>query len=569
MTPITNYLKKSKELAGSKIKQPLTNLWRTKKENLMANQKQSFFQRLTKRQWSYFYAGVVFTLAQIIFILAVWEHKVATGKVPGLFPISVTTDLGKMFRTLEVFINNIFGFHSELYGNYASINGQLVSDTSGVFFPGIGWPIVGMILGGFLVTVMEKESRTWAYYSKKALIVSFIGGAFFSYGTRLAGGCTLTHLMGGVPVMGIRSTGSIIFMALGGATGFMVMEKLGLANYFKHQETFAYVSNADAGEQATYKKGYSWKKNPAFWLGLTFSALFVGAAVWGALGNPAALQHINPATGELAAYGGGPSDKGWLFVILTLLAGTVAGVALAKSGFGTECALVSVEVAGAMTKDDKKFAKMGVPKITRTLMRSYNPIIGVTTSWILLTAFLLLMWVATGVSPELGSGVKKGLTAGNFLGGFSLGLGAVTLIGCEIRSYMRIGMGYLNTMIGFIGFAVGYLPYTLFPHAHKEFLKKTMIFGEGGALGESKEWYSLLSDNPAMQQFIMLLWLQGLILVWVYFVKKGSQNVGITTDDLLHKNTEDIQVTIEEIAGDATEINGVTVPSTVPKEALV
>lgn len=535
----------------------------------MANKKQSFFQRLTKRQWSYFYAGIVFTIAQIIYIFTIWADKVATGKVPSLSPISVTTNLGKMFRTLEVFINSLFGFHSELYGNYTVVNGQYISDTTGVFFPGIGWPIVGMILGGFIVTVMEKESRAWAYYSKKALLVSLIGGAFFSYGTRLAGGCTLTHLMGGVPTMGIRSTGSIIFMALGGATGFLVMEKLGLANYFKHQETFSYVSNADAGEQATYKKGYSWKKNPAFWVGLLFSVLFIGAAIWGAFGNPASLQHIDPITGTIADYGGGPSDKGWLFVILTLLAGTVAGIGLGKSGFGTECALVSVEVAGSMTKDDKKFAKMGVPKITRTLMRSYNPIIGVTTSWILLTAFLLLMWVGTGVSPELGAGIKKGLTAGNFIGGFSLGLGAVTLIGCEIRSYMRIGMGYLNTMIGFIGFAIGYLPYTLFPHAHKAFLKKTMIFGEGGALGESKEWYSLISDNPGMQQFIMLLWLQGLILIWVYFVKKGSKNVGVTTNDLLHKNTEDIQVTIEEIASGSDEINGVSVPSSVPHESLV
>ncbi len=533
----------------------------------MSTNKQSFFKRLKKNQWPYFYAGIVFTLAQIIFILATWQHKVAVGKVPGLFPISVTTDLGRMFRTLEVFINNIFGFHSELYGNYAKVGDQFIP-SGGVFTPGIGWPIVGMILGGFLVTVFEKESRAWAYYSKKALLVSFIGGAFFSYGTRLAGGCTLTHLMGGVPVMGIRSTGSIIFMALGGATGFFIMEKLGLANYFKHQETFQYVSNADAGEQATYKKGYSWKKNPAFWVGLIFSALFVGAAIWGALGNPIYLQHMNPTDGAILDYGGSPSDKGWLFVILTLLAGTVAGVALAKSGFGTECALVSVEVAGSMTKEDNKFAKMGVPKITRTLMRSYNPIIGVTTSWVLLTAFLLLVWTLTGVSPALGPGLKKGLTIGNFLGGFSLGLGAVTLIGCEIRSYMRIGMGYLNTLIGFIGFAVGYLPYTLFPHAHKHLLKMTMIFGEGGALGESKEWYSLLSDNPSMQKFIMFLWLQGLILLWVYFVNKGSKNIGLTKEDLLHKNTEDLQVTIEEIAGDDTEINGVPVPVPVPEEAF-
>jgi len=252
---------------------------------------------------------------------------------------------------------------------------------------------------------------------------------------------------------------------------------------------------------------------------------------------------------------------------MTLAAGIIAGIGLAKSGFGTECSLVSLETASAMTKDDKKFSKMGVPKITRTLMRSYTPMIGVATSWVILTAFLLIAWSASGVSPALGSGVKKGLTAGNFLGGLSLGIGAVTLIGCEIRSYMRIGMGYLNTLVGFIGFAVGYLPYTLFYDAHKHFLANTVIFGENGLISEHKEWYSLISDDPAIQKFIMLIWLQLIIVFLVYLIKKGSKNIGLTPNSLIHKNTEDIQVEIEEISVDGGEINGVSVPENVPEEA--
>ncbi len=76
----------------------------------------------------------------------------------------------------------------------------------------------------------------------------------------------------------------------------------------------------------------------------------------------------------------------------------------------------------------------------------------------------------------MGTGLKVGLTAGNFVGGLFLGFGAVTLIGCEIRSYMRIGMGYINTLVGFVELAVGYLPYTLFSGAHKDFLDATVLF---------------------------------------------------------------------------------------------
>ena len=528
-------------------------------------EKKSFLQRLNKNQWSYFYAGIVFGLAQIIYIAAIWIYKADAGKVPTLSPISVTTDLGRMFRGLEVFINNLFSFHTELYGNYAEVGGQMIP-SGGVFTPGIGWPIVGMILGGYIVTRMEGENRSWAYYSKKALIVSFIGGAFFSYGTRLAGGCTLTHLMGGVPVMGIRSTFTIMFMAMGGGLGFLIMEKLGLANYFKHQETFAYVSKADKGEQATYKPGYKPLKNPIYWIGLAFSVVFIFAAIYGALAGPDFMQHAS-AEGTLLAFGKSAGDRSVLFVVLTLLAGTVAGIGLAKSGFGTECSLVALETASSMTKDDEKYAKMGVPKITRTLMRSYTPMIGVATSWVVLTAFILLAWTLTDVSPALGSGVKKGLTAGNFIGGLFLGIGAVTLIGCEIRSYMRIGMGYLNTLVGFMGFAIGYLPYTLFYDAHKSFLKNTVIFGEHGLISEEIEWYSLISDDPVIQKFIMFVWLQLIVVFLIYLVKKGSQNIGLPVNDLLHNNTEDIQIEIETIAGIAEELNGVSVPKSVPEEA--
>ena len=523
---------------------------------------------LFKNQWSYVYAGILFAIAQIVYMIAIWMYKAGAGKTPNLMHISVTTDLGRMFRGLEVFINRLFGFYSELYGHYGvNAAGQIISDNSGVFTPGIGWPIVGMIVGGWLTTLWEGESRAWAHYSKKALIVSFIGGAFFSYGTRIAGGCTLTHLMGGIPFMGIRSFGSIIFMALGGATGFVIMEKLGLANYFKHQETKAYVMNADPGEQATYVPGYNWKKNPVFWISLSFTVIFLVAALYGALSGSEAMQNLKG--GEMTAFGKSVADKSGLFVVMTLLAGVIAGVALSKSGYGTECSLVSLETAGDMTAHDKKYAKMGVPKITRTLMRSYAPIIGVVTTWVIMLGFILIAWTFFGVSPKLGTGLKAGLTVGNFLGGFSLGLGAVTLIGCEIRSYMRIGMGYLNTLVGFVGFAFGYLPYTLFAHAHHDFLNSTVIFGthddgSAGWISDKREIYSLITDNESGQRIIMFVWMLILIFFLRYLLKKGSQNIGLKPVNLIHMNTEDIQAEIDANTTDG-KIAGVDAPIPVPE----
>ncbi len=534
----------------------------------MSNSKFSF-KKLITNQWSYVYAGVLFAIAQIIYMIAIWLYKSSAGKTPNLMHISVTTDLGRMFRGMEVFINNAFGFYSELYGEYGiDAAGNIIDGNTGVFSPGIGWPILGMIIGGYLVTRMENEFRGWAYYSKKALIVSFIGGAFFSYGTRLAGGCTLTHLMGGIPFMGIRSFGSVIFMAMGGALGFLFMEKMGLANYFKHQETKAYVMNADAGEQATYKPGYNWKKNPIFWIASAFTILFLVAALYGSFGADS-MKHLNG--NEIVAFGKSIADKSGLFVVLTLLSGIVAGIALSKSGYGTECSLVSLETSGDMTKNDKKYAKMGVPKITRTLMRSYAPMVGVVTTWVIMLIFMLIAWSFFGVSPALGNSVKAGLTAGNFIGGLFLGFGAVTLIGCEIRSYMRIGMGYLNTLVGFIGFAIGYLPYTLFYSEHKHFLDATVLFGthaDGtpGLISTKRELYSLITDDPTMQKVIMFAWMILLALFLRYLIKKGAKNIGLQPVNIIHQNTEDIQDTIDSNAKDG-KIGEVDAPQDVPEIA--
>lgn len=530
-----------------------------------------FLNKLRINQWSFVYAGLLVGVAQVIYMVGLWIGAAVQGKTPLLEPITVTTDLGRMFRGMEVFINNLFGFHSELYGNYEKIvvDGieKIVPSASGAFVPGIGWPIVGMILGGVIVSLWEKESRSWAHYSAKALLVAFIGGALFSYGTRLAGGCTLNHLMGGVPMMNIHSLVTIFFMALGGTLGFGLMSKLNLAKYFKHQETKSYVMNATPGEQATWKRGYDFRKNPVYWIGASFAIIFVLTAVFSAIINPESMQHLKD--GEMVAFSKSISGKGIFYVLLTLAAGIIAGIGLSKSGFGTECALVSMETGRIMTKKDNIFAKMGVPKITRTLMRTYAPLLGIGVHWLVVLAFLLIAWGAFGISPGFENEVKYSLTAGSFIGGTIMGLGAVMLIGCEIRSYMRVGLGYLNTLVGFIGFAVGYLPFTLFYEGHKSFLANTVIIGKGGAVSEAYKLYDLFTNNPTAQWLIMFLWLGIIFMIVRFFFRQGMKNTGLTSEEMIHLNTESQQLILDEAAISSQGKNhGVEIPSDVPEEVL-
>jgi len=520
----------------------------------MSTQSVPWLKKAMTKQWPFFWAGITFGVAQIIYMIGLWVQKVQTGHTPSLKPITVTTDLGKMFRGLEVTIYQLFNLPDfELYGK--AIDG--VAAAGGAFIPGVGWPIVGMMIGGWLVTRAEKESRIWAHYPARVLIVSFIGGMLFSYGTRLAGGCTLNHLLGGIPLLNIHSFVTAIFMAIGGALAFWVMSRTGIAPYFKHQETLSYVKNNDSGEAVTYKAGYNGTSRPIFWIALAFSVAMFGVAIIGGLFDPESLQHLKD--GQLVAFSKSLDAKGWFYVATTLIAGIVGGFGMAKSGFGTECSLVAMEVAQPMTNNDGRFAKLGVPRITRTLMRGYLPLIGIVASWVVMLGFIVIVWTFLDVGPAFAGKLKYQTTVGNLIGGVLLGMGAVMLIGCEIRSYMRIGMGYLNTWVGFMGFAIGYLPFTLFYDAHKSFLQNTLLI-------ETYKWYEYISPNSiAGQKFILGIWWLALVVLLVFLVRLGARNTGASTDSLLHKNTEELEVELEAKGRKhGGKVGGVTVPQPVP-----
>jgi len=500
-------------------------------------QSESLASRILSKQWSFFWAGIGFGIAQIVYMVVLWVGSWDKGKDAVSKPITVTTDLGKMFRAMELQITQWLGAADlQIYG--ASIDG--VASSGGAFVPGVGWPIICMMIGGFLVAKMERESRTWVKYSTRMLWVSFLGGILFSYGTRLAGGCTLNHLLGGLPMMNIHSTVTVVMMAIGGAFAFLFMSKLKLADNFKHQETRSYVANADAGEQSLYDPGYRPTRRPVFWVSLIFLVLFFGIAIYGGIFSPENLQHIKKD--GLIAFGKSVDAEGWFYVIGTLGAGILGGFAMAKSGFGTECALISAEVAESMTKKDSIYARMGVPKITRTLMRGYLPMIGVMAHWVVMLGFMVLAWILFDIAPGFAGKLKYQLTMGNVIGGLLLGGGAVLLIGCEIRSYMRVGLGYLNTWVGLMGFAVGYLPFTLFYGEHKEFLASTVMLPQ-------YKIYELVSDNVLVHKAILFGWWALILAGLVWMVRRGVRNTGVQQNDLLFKNTEDLQLGIENEAG--------------------
>ena len=196
-------------------------------------------------------------------------------------------------------------------------------------------------------------------------------------------------------------------------------------------------------------------------------------------------------------------------------------------------------------KDEPKFIKMGLPRITRTLFKGLLPLQGVIAAWIITLAAIILFWGFLGYGHGFSGSLKYQLTAGVPIGGFLLGFGAVLLIGCEIRSYMRLGLGYLNTWIGFIGFAVGYLPFTLFYDEHKAFLESTAIGGEN----PDYYWPQMFTDSHTAQVAIAIAFWFALVGLLVFLIRKGASNTQTSIGSIMHHNTEDLQGEIDDNNG--------------------
>jgi hypothetical protein len=194
-------------------------------------------------------------------------------------------------------------------------------------------------------------------------------------------------------------------------------------------------------------------------------------------------------------------------------------------------------------------------------MRSYVPMIGIISHWLVMLGFVVVAWIVFDVSPGFVGDVKYQATVGSLIGGVLLGVGAVMLIGCEVRSYMRIGLGYLNSWVGFMGFAVGYVPFTLFYKGHQEFLKASVLV-------EPYKVYDLIfPGNVTGQQFVLGVWWLVLAgLLW-FFLRLGARTSGSSVHSLMHKSTEDMQRELDS-AGvtHAGRDRGVSlpIPATVP-----
>jgi len=444
---------------------------------------------LITKQWPFWLGGLFVGIAEIVYYIHSGNDDF----------IVVTTGFAQMYAASEQFLG--------------------IDWVGRVYEPGIHWTIIGAILGAFLVGIGERESRVWVHYSRRMLMLAFIGGMLFSFGTRLAAGCTTHHFIGGIPSMSIASWAVLLSGIPFAFLAFKIALWADLGGYFRHQESRDVArryADDPHNRNPGYQPGYRPWRDPLRLLLLALLLLFLGV--------PLALAVFGDSVqGSIARIG-------WTEALWLLAPGLLLGIGIAKCGFGTECSVMAPESA-FMSRE--RYCDEGVPLCTYRMFRSMLPLQGFMVAIVLFNLYILGAWLLGAGSIPNAAG-DQGLYWGHIVGGPLLAMGAVFMIGCEVRTYARLGLGYATALAALPGFFIGYIPYTLFKGPIDSVL---LSHGLTDYL-TIPEWasYTLGGSEAAWSIGYSLALVFGLVLSF----EAGRRFLAVRLRDLLTRNTDDL-----------------------------
>ncbi len=475
---------------------------------------------ILQRQWPWWTAGLLTGIAEAINFA--YKHKF----------IGVTSGMARMLAAVE-----------------STLTGKSLIATRPDYQPDIQWIIIGALVSAYLLSWLEKDFRSWVRYPRKMLVSTALGAFLFAWGTRIAGGCTLHHLLGGWPAFNLKSLVVMTFATIGTMAGFLMLRRLRVTPYFKSQDTRWYVEYAKkvgTSDGLTLDPFYKPSRDIlrlalyAFWV--VFAAVIAYNAFFGntyavKMGWAASLEETKIAHHMLTA-----ENLPTILVLLTV--GALLGAAVAKTGIGTECALINPEMCTMIGKDEESFArKWRIPFHLRTTFLSMGPFTALAVHMIIAGLVFWAGFTFFGVLDKHHWFVSQGFTAKtmrnipnlplDILGGLLLGLGTILMLGCEFRNYGRTGLLYITGLLIWPFFYLGYLPYTL-----ARGFWDSIWLDPRWAYSSTTFVPALFTSNHALQSLIWLAWigLWAALLVWA--ARKGAKAIGVPVRDIFTKDAD-------------------------------
>ena len=491
-----------------------------------------------KRQWPWWTAGLMTGIAEVINFL-----YLPLGHAKHKF-IGVTSGMARMLAGAET---TIFG-------------GSLIA-TKADYQPSLQWVIIGALISALVFAWLEGEYRSWVKYPKAMLISTAFGAFFFAWGTRVAGGCTLHHLLGGFAAMNVKSWVVMFFASVGALVGFAILRQLNLSQYFRSQDTKWFVTQARErgwADGLTYDPKESGAKSWIFKALAAFMILLGVLFLYNALfGNDFAVTAGFASSFEKTKmFKAMLSMKNLPNILLLLVIGVLLGASVAKTGFGTECGLINPELGAIAEKGERKGANiLRMPFSIRTVFVSYQPFAALSLHLVIIGTVIFIAFAFFGIMEghhwatkefaeqfaantglhfhKTGISIREMTSLSmDIFGGLLLGIGTFLMIGCEFRNYGRTGLLYITGILIWPFFYVGYLPYTL----ARDYWDGLM----GSSPYTSTTFFPaiLAPSSHTIQVLIYALYIILWAAAFVWAVKKGAKNVGVTPKQLLGMNSE-------------------------------
>ena len=495
-----------------------------------------------KRQWPWWTAGLLTATAEIInFLFLPLGH-------PKHKFIGVTSGMARMLAGVET---TLFG-------------GSLIA-TKPDYQPAIQWIIIGALLAALVFAWLEGEFRAWAKYPKASLGFVALGAFLFAWGTRVAGGCTLHHLLGGFAAMNLKSWVVMLSATIGALIGFIILRNFNLTQYFKSQETKWYVVQAkhlkwaDGLSVSEEVRESKWVRTVLYILmGLILVVVLYNAFA----GNDYAVRMgWAESIEKTKIYGGMLIGKNLGNILMLVIVGALLGLSVAKTGFGTECGLINPELGREVEKGDAFAAnRWRIPFSLRTVFISYQPFAALSLHIFLVALVMFIAWAGFGIMEGHHWGTEAfaeqyvgplgaefhtvGLSSKSIrvqttlpmdiFGGLLLGIGTVLMIGCEFRNYGRTGLLYITGLLIWPFFYLGYLPYTL----ARDFWDNLMM---SAPYAPTTFVPALIApQSPAVQMLIYALYIVFWGYMFIWAMKRGARNIGVKAGDLFKMSSEDM-----------------------------
>lgn len=110
------------------------------------------------------------------------------------------------------------------------IDGQLITGSGGpqwdLYAYTEGALLVGILFGAFMTAVFLREFRVSGFPPMRQGIMVFFGGVLLALGARLANGCNIKHLLGGLPLLSTQSVLFVAGMLVGISLGTKILPRL-------------------------------------------------------------------------------------------------------------------------------------------------------------------------------------------------------------------------------------------------------------------------------------------------------------------------------------------------------